>query len=122
MTAIIIGALALTLFQLWILPASLNIKNIGYLISSRDGAAIEMPVLLGRISRAGINLQESLPAFLALGLLGIIQQVDLTQIAMIWVGLRILFLGCYMFNIIYVRTLVWLGSLGCLICMAYLLL
>ena len=122
MTTMIIGALALTLFQLWILPASLNIKNIGYLISSRDGAAPELSVLLGRISRAGINLQENLPAFLALSLLAIIQQVDLTQIAMIWIGLRILYLGCYMFNVIYVRTLLWLGSLGCLIYMAYQLL
>ncbi|MFT5138330.1 MAG: hypothetical protein ACI8XV_003382, partial [Arenicella sp.] len=27
MTTMIIGALALTLFQLWLLPASLNVKN-----------------------------------------------------------------------------------------------
>jgi uncharacterized MAPEG superfamily protein len=119
MTTIIIGALALSLFQLWLLPASLNVKNLGYLISSRDGAAPDGSVLQGRISRAGINLSESLPAFLALSLLAMIQQVDLTQVAMLWLGLRVLHLLCYMFNLIYVRTLVWLGSLGCLICMAY---
>jgi len=118
MTTMIIGALALTLFQLWLLPASLNVKNLGYLISSRDGAVPEQSVLQGRISRAGVNLQESLPAFLALSLLAMVQQVDLSQIAMIWIGLRVLYLLCYMFNITYVRTLVWLGSLGCLIMMA----
>lgn len=122
MTIMIIGALALTLFQLWVLPASLNIKNMGYLISSRDGEAPEQSVLLGRISRAGINLQESLPAFLALSLIAMIQQIDLTQLAMIWIGLRVLYLGCYMFNITPVRTLMWLGSLACLIYMAYQLL
>ena len=118
MTTMIIGALALSLFQLWLLPASLNAKNIGYLISSRDDEAPQQSVLLGRISRAGINLQESLPAFFVLSLMAMIQQIDLTQLAMIWIGLRVLYLGCYMLNVTYVRTLVWLGSLGCLIYMA----
>jgi uncharacterized MAPEG superfamily protein len=118
MTTMIVGALALTLFQLWLLPASLNLQNFGYLISSRDAVAPEKTVLQGRIERAGLNLRESLPAFLALSLLAMIQQVDLTQIAMIWIGLRVLYLLSYMFNIVYVRTLFWLGSLGCLIVMA----
>ncbi|MFT7528521.1 MAG: putative MAPEG superfamily protein [Arenicella sp.] len=122
MTTMIIGALALTLFQLWLLPASLNVKNMAYLLSSRDDEAPAQSVLLGRISRAGVNLQESLPAFLALSLLAMIQQVDLTQLAMIWIGLRVLYLVCYMLNVVYVRTLVWLGSLGCLIYMACMLL
>jgi uncharacterized MAPEG superfamily protein len=115
----IIGALGLALFQLWLLPASLNIANINYLISSRDGAAPEQSVLQGRVARAGANLQENLPAFLVLGVLSIIQHVDLTQVAMIWIGLRALYLLCYMFNLLYVRTLVWLGSLACMIYMAY---
>ena len=118
MTTMIVGALALTLFQLWLLPASLNLQNFGYLVSSRDAVAPEKTVLQGRIERAGLNLRESLPAFLALSLLAMIQQVDLTQIAMIWIGLRVLYLLSYMFNIVYVRTLFWLGSLGCLIVMA----
>lgn len=119
MTTMIIASLALALFQLWLLPASLNVKNLAYLISSRDAEAPEPSVLEGRISRAGENLQENLVAFLALSLLAMIQQVDLSQIAMLWIGLRVLYLLCYMFNLIYVRTLVWLGSLGCLIMMAY---
>ena len=118
MTAIIIGVLGLTLFQLWLLPASTNINNIAYLLGGRDDEPPEQSLLQGRISRAGVNLNESLPAFLALSLLSMIQNIDLTQIAMVWVGLRILYLLCYMFNIIYVRTIIWLGSLGCLIYMA----
>jgi len=117
MTAIIIAALALALFQLWLLPATLNLSNFAWLISSRD-KPIEPSVLQGRVSRAGANLQESLPAFLVLGILAIIQQIDLGQVAMIWLGLRILYIPCYMFNLIYIRTIVWLGSLGCLIYMA----
>ena len=121
MATYIVAALALTLFQLWALPASLKLKHMNYLLSSRDEPLTGLSVLLGRISRAGENLQESLPAFLALSLLAMIQQVDLSQIAMIWLGLRVLYVLCYMFNIIYVRTLVWLGSLACLIYMATML-
>lgn len=117
MTTIIIAALALTLFQLWLLPASLNIKNMTYLIGSRD-TPLELSTLQGRLSRSGINLQESLPAFLVLSVLAIIHETDLTQIATIWIGLRLLYIPCYMLNIIYLRTIVWLGSLGCLISMA----
>lgn len=117
MTALIIGALALALFQFWLLPATLNIKNLSYMLSSRDNQ-IESSVLQDRVSRAGGNLQESLPAFLALALLATIQQVDLVQAAIIWLGLRVLYIPCYMLNIIYVRTLIWIGSLGCLIYMA----
>lgn len=117
MTTLIIGALALALFQLWLLPVALNVKNMPYLLSSRDNQ-IESSILQGRVSRAGANLQESLPAFLALALLASIQQIDLIQAATIWLGLRVLYIPCYMLNIIYVRTLVWIGSLGCLIYMA----
>ncbi|SER55005.1 MAPEG family protein [Nitrosomonas sp. Nm51] len=117
MTTLIIGTLALALFQLWLLPATLNIKNLPYMLSSRD-KQIESSMLQSRVSRAGINLQESLPAFLALALLAITQQVDLAVAATIWLGLRVLYVPCYMFNIIYVRTLIWLGSIGCLIYMA----
>jgi uncharacterized MAPEG superfamily protein len=117
MTTLIIAALALALFQLWLLPATLNLSNFSYLISSRDNA-IEQSVLQGRVTRAGVNLQESLVAFLALSILAIIQQVDLTQAATIWLAARVLYIPCYMFNLLYLRTIVWLVSLGSLIYMA----
>lgn len=117
MTTLIIGTLALALFQFWLLPATLNIKNLPFMLSSRD-KQVESSMLQGRVSRASVNLQESLPAFLALALLAIIQQVDLVLVATIWLGLRVLYIPCFMFNIIYVRTLIWLGALGCLIYMA----
>lgn len=117
MTSLIIASLALALIQLWLLPATFNLKNVSYLISSRDNP-IDQSIVQDRISRAGANFQESWPAFLVLSVLAIIQQVDLSQLAMIWLGLRLLYIPCYMFNIIWVRTIVWLGSLGCLIYMA----
>ena len=117
MTTLIFASLALALFQLWLLPATLNLKNFNYLISSRD-VPIDQTILQGRVARAGANFQESWPAFLVIAVLGIIQQVDLSELATIWLGLRVLYILCYMFNIVWVRTIVWLGSLACLICMA----
>jgi uncharacterized MAPEG superfamily protein len=117
MTILIISALALALFQLWLLPASLNLTNMTHLISSRD-TPLDQSVLQGRVARAGVNLQESLPAFLALSILAIVQQVDLTQAATIWLAARVLFIPCYMFNVLHVRTVVWLVSLASLIYMA----
>lgn len=117
MTTMIIGALALTLFQLWLLPASLNLGNLQYLLSSRDNPPPQSR-LQQRTTRAGVNLQESLPAFLALCLLAMIQGVDLTQVALAWLILRVIYIPCYLLGIIYVRSLVWIASLGCLIYMA----
>lgn len=118
MTTVIIAALALTFVQLVLIPSSLSLKHLPFLISSRDELPPEQTTLQGRVTRAGLNLRESLPAFLALCLLAMIVNIDLTQVAQIWIGLRIVYLLCYMFNIIYVRTLVWAASIGCLIFMA----
>jgi len=117
MTIMIMGALMLTLAQLWLIPASLNLKNLQYMASSRDNPPPQS-VLQQRTTRAGANLQESLPAFLALCLLAIIQQVDLSQAALAWLVLRVIYIPCYLFGITYVRSLVWAGSLAGLVYMA----
>ena len=65
MASIIVAALALALFQLWLLPASFALSDLGYLLSSRDNPPPQSQ-LQARTARAGTNLQESLPAFLAL--------------------------------------------------------
>ena len=117
MTIMIIGALVLTLVQLWLIPASFNLKNVEYLLSSRDNPPPQSE-LQQRVARAGANLQESLPAFLALCLLAMIQQVDLSQAALAWLVLRVIYIPCYLFGVRYVRSLVWGGSLACLVYMA----
>ena len=119
MTTLIIYALALALFQLWILPASFNIKNLVYLLSNRDGDVdVDTSIIYGRVTRAAANYQESLPAFLALGLLSLHMEVDLTTNATTWLALRVDYVASYSAGIIYLRTAIWLGSLGCLVSMA----
>ena len=118
MTTLIVYALILTIAQIWLIPAMLNLGSLQYLISNRDDAAPEDSVKLGRVRRAATNLQESLPAFLALAILSIVLKVDNYNLAMYWLGFRVGYLLSYVFGIIYVRTLFWIGSIICLIMMA----
>ena len=116
MTMMIMYGLLLMLVQLWLIPAGLGIGNPKYMISSRDTPP-EQSLLQQRVARAGVNLQESLPAYLALCLLAVIQDVDLSQAALAWLVLRVIYIPCYMFGVIYVRSLIWGGSLACLVYM-----
>ena len=118
MSSLIICALALALVQIWLLPAVFNVKNIAYLLSSRDDA-LETTAVQQRIERASQNLQESLPAFLALCLLAMHLEIDISTTATYWIILRSLYVPLYMVGIPYVRSLVWAASLVCLVQIAF---
>ena len=122
MVTIIIMALTLSLLQIWIIPMTgalvINIKSMAYLLSNRDREiTIDPASVSARILRASSNLQESLPAFLALAILSVITEVDNTMYAMTWVFLRFLYLLVYAAGILFIRTVVWLGSIVCLVLM-----
>ncbi len=117
MSTLIICALVLALFQYWLIPASTKMNDLVWLAGTRDEPRTPT-VMQARIERATNNLKESMPAFLALCLLSMIQNVDNTLLATVWLGLRVAFIPCYLFGINPVRTIVWLGSLTCLIMMA----
>ena len=119
MSSYIVYALLLALVQIWVVPAAFNMKNFPWLGSNRDEPMPnELSVMGGRASRASINLQESLPAFLALALLSMQLSVDVTGLAFWWLILRVGHLIAYISGIALVRTLLWLGSLVTLIMMA----
>lgn len=117
MTNIILYTLALALFQIWLLPMTINIKSMAYLMSNRDQEH-EVSLLTQRVTRASTNLQESLPAFLALSLLAMFTGAEVTTAATIWLGLRVAYLACYSFGIPVLRSGVWLASIVCMVCMA----
>ena len=118
MATYIVYALLLTIIQIWIVPAALNMKNFSWYTTNRDEPMPETSVMAGRAIRAATNLQESLPAFLALALLSMHLSVDLTGLAFWWLLLRIAHLITYIAGIALLRTLSWLGSLVTLIMMA----
>ena len=118
MATYIVYALLLTIIQIWIVPAAFNIKNFSWYTTNRDEPMPETSVMAGRAIRAATNLQESLPAFLALALLSMHLSIDLTGLAFWWLILRVAHLVTYIAGIALLRTLSWLGSLVTLIMMA----
>ena len=117
MASYIIHALLLAFIQIWIVPMAFNIKNFSWLTSNRD-EAVDLSVMAGRAKRASVNLQESLPAFLALALLSMQLSVDVTGLACWWLAFRVGHLIAYIAGIALLRTLTWLGSIASLIMMA----
>ena len=118
MATYIVYALLLTIIQIWIVPAALNMKNFSWYTTNRDEPMPETSVMAGRAIRAAKNLQVSLPAFLALALLSMHLSIDLTGLAFWWLILRVAHLVTYIAGIALLRTLSWLGSLVTLIMMA----
>ena len=116
MTTVILLALLLGLVQIWLLPMLLNLKNANFLLSNRDNPPEVTPVL-ARIQRASVNLQESLPAFLAMAVVAEIQGLDLTLVASVWLALRGAYVATYGLGIVGLRSLIWIGSLVCLVYM-----
>ena len=117
MIDIIVLTLLLALIQIWLLPMLLSLKSMDYLLSNRDEPVADS-VVLGRVKRASANLQESLPVFLALAVLAIHQSVDLVAVASGWLALRGAYLAIYSFGITVIRSVVWVGSVACLVYMA----
>ena len=119
METYIIYALALMLFQLWLLPMVLNFQNFSWMISNRDeDLDISSNVILMRVRKSTDNLYETLPAFLALALLSMEMEIDVTSAACVWLIARVGHLVFYVMGIGLLRTASWLTSLGALIYMA----
>ena len=88
-----------------------------YLAGPRDVPMENMAASVARAKRAGNNLLETLPVFLTLAVLSIIMEVQTAELAAIWLGLRVSYVFAYLMGIYYIRTLIWFGSIFCLIMM-----
>ncbi len=121
MVELVVYSFVLALLALWIWPLLFNLSNLDYLLTNRDEAAPESQKFQ-RAKRAAANFQESYPVFLAISIIAIIQGVDITSLVTYWLVLRVLFMVTYTAGITYLRTLLWVGSLICLIMMAMALL
>ena len=88
-----------------------------YLAGPRDVPMENMATSVARAKRASNNLLETLPVFLTLAVLSIIMEVQTAELAAIWLGLRVAYVFAYLMGIDYIRTLIWFGSVFCLIMM-----
>ena len=119
MITVILGVLALFVVQT-LLPATFR-----YLLAG-PGTGARLKIALGsrdvqpplstlgaRAERALINLHESLPVFVTIGILLVIQGVNYglaIQGAWIFLISRILYLPAYLAGIFGVRSAMWVGS------------
>ena len=117
MLELILCAIALTLAQIFAMPA-LNLHQLKYLLSNRD-AEIELSAMAERVQRAAKNLQESLPIFFTLALLSIHYQVDNSDPAIGWLLCRLAHFLCYTLGITMLRSVAFVGSLIALGAMAF---
>ena len=117
MTYLIITALLLTFVQVGILPLIFNLGSVNYLLGNRDENNPEN-IFVGRAKRASSNLLESLPSFLALAILSIILTVDNSALMLYWLALRVAYTVSYLIGIAYLRTVLWFGSVVCMVMMA----
>ena len=88
----------------------LNLQHVQFFLSNRHGD-IEYSDATLRIQRAASNLKETLPVFLTLMILGILQDVDLTSLGTYWLLLRVIFFGLYAAGIEKIRSVVWILAL-----------
>tara|TARA_B100000902_G_C26696653_1_gene615087 strand:- start:80 stop:457 length:378 start_codon:yes stop_codon:yes gene_type:complete len=88
--------------------------SIDYLFSSRD-EDFKSSIYLERSKRAFTNLLETLPIFIILLFLSMIKQVDITNLGLLWLFLRLIYIPSYIFGLKYIRTLVWMPSFVILI-------
>lgn len=92
-----------------------------YLLSARDESP-ETSQVAQRGSRAANNLLETAPVFLTLAILAVHKNADVLMFAQAWLALRVLYLGFYLTGTAYVRSLIWMAALVCLIGMGLALL
>ena len=120
MVELILYSLLLLIIQI-MAHYSLNLQHVQFFLSNRHGE-IEYSEATLRIQRAASNLKETLPIFITLMLLGILQDVDLTSLGTYWLLLRVIFFGLYAAGIEKIRSVVWILALIVLITMANLIL
>lgn len=120
MIELIVLSLLLLMMHL-MLPSVLALMagnvSTAYLLGVRDESP-ELSQVSQRAKRASANLLETLPAFLVLAVLSILSESDVTMLAQAWLLLRVLYLFAYLSAVAYLRSLIWIGALVCLIGMA----
>jgi uncharacterized MAPEG superfamily protein len=88
-----------------------------WLFSSRDKLLAPRGLVYGRAARALANYVENFTAFAALDLAFIALRLSGGIWPTVWIAARILYLPLYLFNVIYVRSIVWGISLLALLLM-----
>ena len=120
MTNLIIYAVMFYILHLF-LVMSFSLHKVPFIQWTYTGGDISSKTALSeRMTLAGDNLRQSLPAFLVLAVLSVIMDIDNLMLAQSWLALRVLYLlgailDLYRFKMI--RPIIWLPSIIVLVLM-----
>ena len=120
LTTIILLMLTLYLVQLFLQETSRFGFDLRGIVGNRDNLP-EISVIAGRLDRAKNNMLESLPIFLSLALLALVEGGDrneVAQAASIFLIARVVYVPAYVSGVPMLRSLVWLVALVSLLMMA----
>jgi len=118
MLYIVLTTMLLYLIHLFLPKALIHkINNDFSSVSKLIDSNPNVPSHVMRIHNATENLKESLPIFFACAVLSIVIGVDSTPYAISWLLFRIAYLILYIYKLNPYRSIVWLGSVICLILM-----
>ena len=118
MLYIVLATMLMYLIHL-MLPTLLTFKNNPDFLNVRQliERDTNIPNYVVRIHAATENLKESLPVFFACAVLSIVTGVDSSGYGLSWIILRIAYVVCYVYKLNPYRSIVWMGSIFCLILM-----
>ena len=117
---IILLVLALYMVQLFLQETSRFGLDLWGIVCNRDKLP-ELSVVAGRLDRAKNNMLESLPIFLALALLALINGGDTRAVAngaLAFLIARVVYVPAYVSGVPILRSLVWLVAVASLVVMA----
>ena len=100
-----------------VLAVATGSASANYLTGPRDVPMENISPSVARAKRAANNLLETLPVFLTLAVLSVIMEAQTAELAAIWLGLRVAYVCASLMHVDYIRTLIWFGSVFCLIMM-----
>ena len=118
MLYIVLATMLMYLIHL-MLPTLLTFKNNPDFLNVRQliKRDTNIPNHVTRIHAATENLKESLPVFFACAVLSIVTGVDSSGYGLTWIILRIAYVVCYVYKLNPYRSIVWMGSIFCLVLM-----
>lgn len=118
MLYIVLATMLMYLIHL-MLPTLLTFKNNPDFLNVRQliERDTNIPNYVVRIHAATENLKESLPVFFACAVLSIVTGVDSSGYGLTWIILRIAYVVCYVYKLNPYRSIVWMGSIFCLVLM-----
>jgi uncharacterized MAPEG superfamily protein len=107
-------AVALGVVQYLLMPLGRDKTFMTWASSPRDTPAPPRAIIAGRVDRAIANFHETFPLFAAAALLTVYTQHACPLSAtgsQVYFWSRLAYIPCYLFGIVYARSLIWVISL-----------